>query len=66
MSYAVSIRDALNNYARYAQNESVRNRIENDLMNLFGEEVIRNVDFVADQISVEYHDGVSVKILLFP
>lgn len=66
MSYAVSIKDALNNYARYAQNESVRNRIESDLMNLFGEEVIRSVDFVADQISVEYHDGVSVKILLFP
>ena len=66
MSYAVSIKDALNNYARYAQNESVRNRIENDLINLFGEEVIRSVDFVADQISVEYHDGESVKIVLFP
>lgn len=66
MNYEVSIKEALNNYARYVQCEPVRNRIENDLINLFGEEVIRSVDFVADRISVEYNDGESTRVLLFP
>lgn len=64
--YENSIKEALKNYARYAQTEMVRNRIESDLTTLFGEEVIRNVDFTADQISVEYDDGTGVKVLLFP
>jgi hypothetical protein len=61
-----SIKAALSNYSVYAQNDLVRDRIERDLIALFGDEVIRSVDFVADKISVEYHDGVGVKIALYP
>ena len=66
MNYGDSIKNALTNYSKYAQTDMVRNRIENDLIGLYGEDVIRNVDFVADQISVEYHDGESVKVVLYP
>lgn len=64
--YESSILEALRNYASYAQVENVRVRIENDLISLFGDEVIRSVDFVADRISVEYDDGRGVKTVLFP
>ena len=61
-----SIKNALSNYASYAQNDMVLARIERDLYNLFGDDVIRDVSFVGDRISVEYDNGMGVKIVQFP
>ena len=41
-----SIKNALSNYASYAQNDMVLARIERDLNNIFGDDVIRDVSFV--------------------
>ena len=61
-----SIKNALSNYASYAQNDMVLVRIERDLNNIFGDDVIRDVSFVGDRISVEYDNGMGVKIVQYP
>ena len=61
-----SIKNALSNYASYAQNDMVLARIERDLNNIFGDDVIRDVSFVGDRISVEYDNGIKIKIVQYP
>ena len=61
-----SIKNALSNYASYAQNDMVLARIERDLNNIFGDDVIRDVSFVGDRISVEYDNDIKIKIVQYP